>query len=69
MPVYSSFIHKKGPMKGQPLAHLLAVLDGGLHLNLAGRHIFNERIKMALSHRQLSVMARAAGFKHIGKKQ
>lgn len=65
MSTYSSFIHKSGPCKDQPLAHLLARNDGGLHLNLSGRYIFGERFKMALSPKQLFVMAKSSGFKYV----
>ena len=65
MTTYNSFIHKSGPCKDQPLAHLFARNDGGLHLNLAGRYIFSERFKMALSPKQLLAMAKCAGFKYV----
>lgn len=64
LPTFTSFVHKTGPLKGRPRADLLAVRDGGLHLNLAGRFIFSERVKMALSARQLLDAARHVGFQH-----
>ena len=64
MPTYSSFSVSRGPEKGNPLPGLWAIRDGGLHLNLPGRHLFTERFKSALHPRQLGVMARSVGFPH-----
>ena len=65
LPSYTSFIVKEaGPLQGEPLPGLWARRDGGLHLNLNGRYIMNERLKSALHVRQLGVMARQANFPH-----
>lgn len=62
MPTYRGFIHGEGSMKGQPLAHLFAHRDGGLHLSLSGRYIFTERFKSALGIKSITTMARNIKF-------
>ena len=65
LPTYTSFlIRSAGPAQGRPLPGVWARRDGGLHLNMGGRFLLNERLKSALAPKELGRMARNANFSH-----
>ena len=62
LPFWRSFIYKEGPLKGRPRGDYLARNDGGLHLNIPGRHVFGERVKAELSVGYIRELVRRAKF-------